>query len=141
VSSGTFGAVDESVSYSESPIAPGATVTFTIEAAPDQRLSLASMFAQSNDTFLAARGGVLPLFDAGGALVVGDVTASFSLFDAGSEVNEEPGIGATQAPRQTAAGEGTDESVPIAPIEGTDASGFAYPELASMIEVRVTRRD
>jgi hypothetical protein len=141
VAVGTFGATDEGTTYEESPIAPGDVVTFTIEAARGQRLAFASMFAQSNDTFLAPVGGALALFDAEGALVAGDVTASLALFDAGSEVNEEPGIGPTQAPRQTVAGEGTDESSPIAVIDGMDAMGFVYPGVAAIVEVRVARVD
>ena len=51
----------------------------------------------------------IALFDSKGEPVSGDVTSSFTLYDAGTEVDEEPGVGPTQAPRQKAPNTGADE--------------------------------
>jgi hypothetical protein len=62
------------------------------------KLSVALMFGQSNDWFYAPEKGV-ELFK-GGRPVTGDITSSFILYDAGTEKNEEAGVGPNQAPRQ-----------------------------------------
>ena len=84
------------------PITPGKAYEFTVSAAPGQRLTLAFMFGQSNDWFYAPGAKGIALFDAGGKPLSRDVTAELSLWDAGTETNEEPGLGPNQAPRQAA---------------------------------------
>ena len=83
------------------PIFPGEAYEFTVLADPANRnLSLATMLVQSNDAFLAPDGSGIELFDAGDNPISGDVTALVELWDVGSEVNEAPGMGPNQAPRQ-----------------------------------------
>lgn len=134
---GTFGQVDEGVSYEENPIGPGVAVTFEVLAGPGQVLSFATMFAQSNDIFVAPAEGSIPLFDAAGLPRSGELTDEFSYFDAGTEVNEEPGSGPNQAPRQSEAGAGEDEGGAVTPFLGTDAAGFTYPSIAAAIAVTI----
>jgi hypothetical protein len=67
------------------------------------------MFGQSNDYFYSTRKPVA-LFDAKGEPLGGDVTAMFALYDAGTEVNEELGVGPDQAPRQKAPNTGAAEN-------------------------------
>lgn len=81
------------------PIGPGGAYEFSFTAKPGMRLSLAMMFGQSNDWFYAPKRQGIELFTNGKALS-GDITNEFMLFDAGTEVNEEPGIGPNQGPRQ-----------------------------------------
>ena len=81
------------------PIGPGGAYEFTFNATVGDSLTLFTMFGQSNDYFYSNSNPIV-LFDSMGEPASGDVTASFTLFDAGTEVNEEPGIGTTQAPRQ-----------------------------------------
>ena len=81
------------------PITPGQGYEFEIEAAPGQTLSMAWMFGQSNDLFYS-NDRPIALFDAAGKPVQGDMTAQLALWDAGTEVNEEPGLGPNQGPRQ-----------------------------------------
>jgi hypothetical protein len=89
------------------PIGPGGAYEFTVTAVPGMKLTVALMFGQSNDWFYAPEKGI-ELFK-NGQPVSGDITSKFILYDAGTENNEEPGIGPNQAPRQKAADTGTDE--------------------------------
>ena len=82
------------------PIGPGAAYEFKFTAMPKMKLHLALMFGQSNDLFYAPDSMGIALFDAKGNAISGDVTEKLLLWDAGTEVNEEPGVGPNQAPRQ-----------------------------------------
>lgn len=81
------------------PIGPGGAYEFTVNAAPKMKLTLVTMFGQSNDYFYATERPV-ELFDSAGNPLSGDITARFALYDAGTELNQEPGVGSDQAPRQ-----------------------------------------
>lgn len=76
------------------PILADGSYTFTITASPGERLSLATMFVQSNDYFFGNAEGI-KLFN-GNVPVSGDVTNQINLYDAGTEVDQEPGQGADQ---------------------------------------------
>ncbi|HKQ18721.1 MAG TPA: spondin domain-containing protein, partial [Candidatus Eisenbacteria bacterium] len=80
------------------PALPGKVYEFTVTANPGDRLSFATMFGQSNDLFYAPAEAGIALFDGKGRAVSGDMTAKLELWDAGTEVNEEPGFGPNQAP-------------------------------------------
>src|SRR5262245_24692281 len=69
---------------------PGDAFEFKVTAKPGERLTIATMFAQSNDLFYAPREEGIALFDASGKPVAGDITSQILLWDAGTEVNEEP---------------------------------------------------
>ena len=102
------------------PLLPGQTYEFEFSAAPGQKLSFATMFVQSNDLFYAPDGMGIALYDAAGDPVTGDVTDQVYLWDAGTEANEEPGLGAAQAPRQAGANTGSadaDDTVRLADDE------------------------
>lgn len=90
------------------PIGPGGVYEFSFSAKPGSKLSLITMFGQSNDWFYAPEPGGINLFE-NGQPINGDITSKFILWDAGTEVNEEPGVGANQAPRQSAPNTGADE--------------------------------
>lgn len=115
------------------PITPGKAYEFTVTATPGQKLSLAFMFGQSNDLFYAPRGEGLALFQ-NGAPVQGDITSQFVLWDAGTELNQEPGLGADQAPRQSAPNTGTSERKPVVIVRDQ----FTYPSAGDVIRVTVT---
>ncbi len=80
---------------------PGDAFEFTINATPGQRLSLASMFVQSNDLFVSPNSDGIALFDSGARPTSGHVTGQLTLWDASTERNEPPGMGPNQAPRQS----------------------------------------
>ena len=128
------------------PIAPGGAYEFSFSIGPNTtpgsgaRLSLATMFIQSNDLFYAFPPEGLALFDADGDPVSGDVTGQVFLYDAGTEVNEAPGEGANQAPRQSGADTGADENGTVQFIQdgAQGPGGFTYPNVADVIGVSIT---
>ena len=92
------------------------------------------MFVQSNDKFYAPKGGSLALFDKDGKPISGDLTAAIRLFDAGTEIDQQPGSGINQAPRQKGANQGSDQHGVV--TEAKD--GFVYPAIAEAIQITVT---
>ena len=124
------------------PITPGKAYEFTVSAAPGQRLTLAFMFGQSNDWFYAPGRKGIALFDARGKPLSRDVTGELALWDAGTELNEEPGLGPNQAPRQPAPNAGTAERRPIRLVSQLKGEyGDKAPRTADVIRVTVTARD
>ena len=79
------------------PAGPGDAFEFVVHARPGERLSFATMFVASNDWFFAPGEKGIALFDEEGNPIRGDVTDQIRLWDAGTEVNEEPGVGPNQA--------------------------------------------
>ena len=65
------------------------------------------------------------------------LTAKLILWDAGTEVNKEPGIAPNQAPRQKAPYTGKDENSVIKNIKDIK-DGFIYPKTASVMKVTIT---
>ena len=98
------------------PLTPGKAYEFTITAEPGQFLSIAAMFGQSNDWFYSVDRPIA-LFR-GAKAVSGDVSPQIALFDAGTEVDEEPGLGPNQAPRQKDPEAGVREREPVAHAGG-----------------------
>jgi hypothetical protein len=82
------------------PIRPGDSYEFTFTAMPGMKFFMAQMFGQSNDWFYAPSANGIALFDAKGNPVNGDITDQFYLWNAGTEKDEEIGIGPNQGPRQ-----------------------------------------
>lgn len=116
------------------PLLPGSAYEFTIAAAPGDYLSFATMFVQSNDLFYAPGGEGIALFKADGTPVSGDVTGQISLWDAGTEINQAPGFGPDQAPRQSGANTGADESGVVQVV----ADEFTYPDSAGVIRIIIS---
>lgn len=114
------------------PILPGQSYEFEFTAAEGQKLTLAAMFGQSNDLFYAPAKAV-DLF-IGDMPLNGEITDSLVLWDAGTEVNQEPGTGADQAPRQAAPNTGMKEKGVVRQV----VDAFRYPETGSVLRVTVT---
>jgi hypothetical protein len=106
---------------------------FTITARPGDKLAFATMFVQSNDLFYGLENAGIDIFDRTGKPLAGDLTARVVLYDAGTEVNEAPGVGPNQAPRQAKPNTGPSESKPVQIVK----DGFAYPAAAAVIRVTV----
>ena len=115
------------------PAAPGDVFTFEIEARPGERLSLWWMFGQSNDLFYATAPEGLDLFP-GGQPLSGDFAGQVALLDAGTEINEEPGVGPNQAPRQAAENAGPPEDGLVRPVD----DGFDYPPVEGILRVTIS---
>jgi hypothetical protein len=82
------------------PVLAGGSYSFTTPIAPGEPLSLATMFVQSNDRIFATPAEGIDVFDANGSLVEGEVSDQLLVVDVGSEIDQTPGFGADQAPRQ-----------------------------------------
>ena len=91
------------------PVRPGDSFEYSFTAMPGMKLFSTMMFGQSNDWFYAPDANGIALFDSKGNPVGGDVTEKFILWNAGTEVDEEIGIGANQGPRQKGPNTGAGE--------------------------------
>lgn len=116
------------------PATPGKAYEFTVTAEPGQKLYIASMFGQSNDLFFGTNGNGIYLFDSKGDPQSGDMTTQLMLWDAGTEVNEEPGLGPNQAPRQSGANTGTAEKKTVSLV----SDKYKYPKVTEVIKLTVT---
>lgn len=101
----------------------------------DLRLSLATTFVQSNDLFYAFAPAGLALFD-GDAPLSGHVTAQLGLYDAGTEGDEEPGVGLAQVVRQPAPDTGPAGEGSVA-LVGASNDGYTYPAPSAILRVTV----
>ncbi len=116
------------------PALPGKAYEFSFTAQPGQRLSFTTMFGQSNDLFYAPDEKGIALFDGKGKPLHGDITSQVILWDAGTEVNQEPGAGPDQAPRQSAPNTGAGEHQKVGKVKDR----FTYPKVAEVLRVTLT---
>lgn len=116
------------------PATPGKSYRFSFDASPGHRLSFATMYVQSNDAFYAPSDSGLPLYS-GTTPVTGSVTSQISLWDAGTEVNQQPGTGPDQPLRQTGANSGPSERADIDMISTRDSFTYGHA-LEVTIEVQ-----
>ena len=115
------------------PITPGAAYELTISAMPGDRLSMTIMMGQSNDWFYAPAESGIELFKDGRA-ISGDVASQLFMWDAGTEVDQEPGIGSDQGPRQKAPNTGKAENGVVHKIQ----DGKMYSQTSSVMRITVT---
>lgn len=114
------------------PITPGAAYELTISAMPGDRLSLTLMMGQSNDWFYAPGESGIELFKSGKA-ISGDITSQFMMWNAGTEVDQEPGIGSDQGPRQKGPNTGAAENGLVGKIQ----DGKMYSQATKVLRVTV----
>lgn len=114
------------------PITPGAAYELTISAMPGDRLSMTIMMGQSNDWFYAPAEAGIELFKNGKA-ISGDITSQIVMWDAGTEVDQEPGIGSEQGPRQKGPNTGRDENGVVHKIQ----DGKLYSTASSVMRVTI----
>ena len=119
------------------PLRSGEGFEFKVGGKPGERLTIATKLGQSNDLFYAPREEGIALFDATGEPIVGDITSQILLWDAGTEINEEPGLGPTQPAFQAAPNTGPDEHGVVRPISEVKDS-FHYQVLRVTITVGAT---
>ena len=122
------------------PALPGTAYAFSFTADPGQYLSFTTMLVQSNDLFFAPDPAGIALYDMDGAPLQGDITDLVLLWDAGTEVNEEPGVGENQAPRQSGPDTGDDENGTVELIDNIDDM-YSYPAVADTIAVNLAYED
>jgi hypothetical protein len=114
------------------PITPGAAYEVTITAMPGDRLTLTTMMGQSNDWFYGPGESGIELFK-DGKPISGDITSQIILWDAGTEVDQEVGIGADQGPRQKAPNTGKAENGMVRKIQ----DGKAYSKASDVMRVTI----
>ena len=135
------GAKSMSAAMVPSPDGPlltsGAHVDVIIEARPGDQLSLAFMLGQSNDGIIGTGATGIALFDASGRPVAGDVTSAIGLWDAGTEVNEEPGVGRNQGIRQGTASAGDPERRPVRAMSEAEF-GRQWPAANRILRVTIS---
>jgi hypothetical protein len=115
-------------------IVPGQHFQFFVVAEAGQKLHFASMFGQSNDWFYGTPSGIA-LFDAGGKPLGGNATAQIKLFDAGTEADEELGIGPSQGPRQPHPRFGPPDAKPGVTLATSDSR---FIDVTKVMRVTVT---
>ncbi len=125
------------------PIGPGAAYEVSFTAGRNQRVSFATMLGQSNDWFFATSPEGLSLYNEDGNPIAGDVTSQIGLYDSGTEIDQEPGVGNATGPRQSAPDFGAPDPVAMVRKLGqivtlTDGTTFTLPAIASMVRVTLT---
>jgi hypothetical protein len=114
-------------------VRPGNAFEITITAARGDRLAFATMFGMSNDWFFGTPSGGIELFDADGMPIRGDVSELINIYDAGTELDQEPSVGADTGPQQPAPDTGRAD--PVHQVRALSA--IDYPRQASA-HMRVT---
>lgn len=111
---------------------------FEVAASPGQRLQLQTMFVQSNDWFYAFSKGGLDLYN-GNTPVSGDVTSELFLYDAGTEADEELGLGTTQKLDQDPSDKniGPDDPEGKVKLAMTKHPDFYIPPTSSVLRITV----
>ena len=115
-------------------VGPGQAYEFSVIATPGDALSFVTMFVQSNDLFYAPPQEGIDLFP-GGVALEGDITDRILLWDAGTEVNEKPGLGVYQLPRQPGPSTGPVEDGVVKVLDPC----FTYPNLSDVLRVTLTK--
>ena len=116
------------------PDGPG--VRDHIHGGEGEKVSFASMFGESNDWFFAPGPDGIALYDAQGNPVSGDVTSQVSLWNAGTEIDQEPGVGDSVGPNQSAPDFGVPDTDATVRLLGAttmlaDGSSFTLPAIAA----------
>jgi len=115
-------------------IGPGGSTSFSFNAGKGHYLQFGTMFVASNDLFYAPSDSGIELYDASGNATTGNVTSQINLWDAGTEVNEEPGAGPNQPMNQSGPNTGIDENGNVHIVN----DGFTYPMTATVIQVMIS---
>lgn len=105
------------------PIRPGDSYEYSFTAMPGMKLFTTMMFGQSNDWFYSPDASGIALFDAQGKPVSSDVTDKLILWNAGTEVDEEIGIGPNQGPRQKGPNTGAAENGVVRRVQDARFTG------------------
>lgn len=125
------------------PLAPGESYTATLTVSPERpNLSIASMIAPSNDTFLSLGPVGIALLDEAGAPrtdadIAADVAVALGAYDAGTESNQASALGADMTPHQAAPDTGAPEGDGTIRLEAFGAV-WAFPLATEIVRVTVT---
>jgi hypothetical protein len=131
----------QKTTLSEGDLAPGESYQIRFSAAPGHRLSFVAMMMESNDWFFAPDPAGIALYE-NGVPISGDITSRIQLWDAGSELDEEPGVGPNTGMLQVQSTDGdpdADATVrQVAPIAKLGSGAmFQRPTVAQMLKVTI----
>lgn len=118
---------------SEAGIAPGSSTSFSFNAGKGHYLQFGTMFVKSNDLFYAPNDTGIALYDGNGNATTGNITSQIKLWDAGTEVNETPGMGSNQPMNQTGPNTGVTENGNVHMVNDS----FTYPATEDIISVMI----
>lgn len=127
-------AAQDEATYENAAMGPGGHASQLIAMRSDERLSYVAMFGQSNDVIIATPPGGVSVLRPDGSVA----PVPLSLFDAGTERNEEPGVGENQAPRQSAPNTGESVERTVARIDVIDVEGWTYPDPLDFMSLTAT---
>lgn len=107
---------------------PGSSLSFTFHAGKGHKLSFATMYGFSNDGFYAPDDDGISLFS-GDTPLTGDITSMISLWDCGTQVNQEPGPGNPH--------NGADENGVVQKMSDV-GDGFDYGSVSTNLKVTLS---
>jgi hypothetical protein len=124
-------------------LGPGEVYEMRFTAGFGHHLSLATMMFESNDWFFGTDPAGIPLYT-NGVPLSGDITHLVKLWDAGTEYDEEPGVGANTGllqPTRNAGAVDPDRRVRLVPDVALLSNGqqFVRPAVSSMIRVTIAQ--
>lgn len=118
-------------------IYPGGLFRAKFKASPGDKFSFAVMLEQSNDGFYAPGPEGIELFDADGNPISGDVTDQVLYWDAGTEVNQAPGLGPDTGINEQDFNQGETENGVVHLMD----DGYTYPPIDQIIKVSIRPRE
>lgn len=119
-------------------IGPGQAYEVRFTAGPGHNLTFVTQLIESNDWFFAPDPAGIPLY-VDGQQVLGDITSRVRLWDAGTEANQELGVGDATCGNQPVRDYGApDPDSRVRPVTETQINGSPIPAVASMIRVTLT---
>ena len=139
------GVVNTKTTGAVGALASGEAFELTVTAGVGHSFNFASMLGESNDWFFGPGPAGIELYDGTGEPRSGDVTSEIRLWDAGTEVDEEPAVGGSTGPQQTVPDQGAPDDDPVVSAIGAsivlaDGSRFDLPAVEDMIKVTLTPR-
>lgn len=136
---GDTGALKARPVAGEATIHPGGLMRAVIKASPGDKISFAVMLEQSNDAFYGPGPEGIALFDSSGNPISGDVTDQVLFWDAGTEVNEAPGLGPNTGTTESGPNQGPSENAVVRQMSEVN-DGFTYPAIKDVIKVDIKPR-
>lgn len=119
-------------------IGPGQAYEMRFTAGPGHNLMFAMSLIESNDWFFAPDPAGIPLY-IDGQQVLGDITNRVRLWDAGTEENQELGVGDATCGNQPVRDYGApDPDSRVRRVTETQVNGSPIPAVSSMIRVTLT---
>jgi hypothetical protein len=120
-------------------ISPGQAYEIRFTAGPGHYLTFASTLIESNDWFFAPDPAGIPLY-VDGKQVVGDITSAVRLWDAGTEVNQELGVGDATCGNQPMRDYGAPDPIAfVRQVTETQINGGRVPAISEMMRVTLAQ--